>query len=167
MVSIAADIVSMSGENRIMAWHGLQKLNTDPCDGLRALKTVSGKTGTYTIMDVVFNLAPRINAAGRMDHAKKAVEMLLCEDIADSEAQSAFINDRNTERRSFDQNITLEALAQIEADSRLITKKTTVVFNDSWNKGVIGIVASRLTETYYRPTIVLTASNGLLTGSAR
>lgn len=167
MVSIAADIVPVEDENRILAYHGLLKLNNHPCMGLKALMDISGKNKDYTLTDVVFSLAPRINAAGRMDHANQAVKMLLCTEDGLALEQSEFINLQNTERKMSDQNITAEALALIDECEILINKKTTVVYHESWNKGVIGIVASRLTEKYYRPTIVLTASNGLLTGSAR
>ena len=167
MVSIAADIVPLVDENRVMAYYGLLKLNENPSTGLKALMQISGKTENYSIMDVVFMLAPRINAAGRMAHANEAVKMLLSDEEFIADEQSALINLQNTERKSFDKDITLEALAIIEQDEVLINRKTTVVFHESWNKGVIGIVASRLTETYYRPTIVLTHSNGNYTGSAR
>ena len=166
MVSIAADIVPIIDENRVLAHYGLLKLNENPAEGLKALMVVGGKITNYSITDVVFILAPRINAAGRMGHGKQAVKMLLCEADA-ALAQSDFINEQNTDRKAFDQNITLEALAMIEESEVLINRKTTVVYHDSWNKGVIGIVASRLTEKYYRPTIVLTESNGNYTGSAR
>lgn len=166
MVSIAADIVPIVDENRVLAYYGLAKLNENPSAGLKALMAITGQTHQYTISDVVFLLAPRINAAGRMDHGKQAVKMLLCED-QNAINQSILINDQNSERKSFDQNITLEALAMIEESEILIQRKTTVVFDQSWNKGVIGIVASRLIEKYYRPTIVLTESNGMYTGSAR
>ncbi len=167
MVSIAADIVPIIDENRVMAYYGLLKLNENPSTGLKALMQISGKTENYSIMDVVFMLAPRINAAGRMGHANEALKMLLSEEEFIADEQSALINLQNTERKSFDKDITLEALAIIEQDEVLINRKTTVVFSESWNKGVIGIVASRLTEKYYRPTIVLTHSNGNYTGSAR
>jgi single-stranded-DNA-specific exonuclease len=167
MVSIAADIVPIVDENRVMAHFGLIKLNENPCTGLKALMQISGKTETYSIMDVVFLLAPRINAAGRMGDAKDAVKVLLSDEVILADEQSLFINSQNTDRKSFDQNITQEALAIIEKDEILINKKTTVVYQSDWNKGVIGIVASRLTEKYYRPTIVLTESNGNYTGSAR
>ncbi|KQC02655.1 single-stranded-DNA-specific exonuclease RecJ [Pedobacter sp. Hv1] len=167
MVSIAADIVPIVDENRVMAHFGLAKLNSNPCTGLKALMQISGKSDSYTITDVVFLLAPRINAAGRMGHAKDAVKMLLSDEVILADEQSTFINSQNTERKSFDQNITLEALAIIEESEVLMNRKTTVVFQSDWNKGVIGIVASRLTEKYYRPTIVLTESNGNYTGSAR
>ncbi|RZK19979.1 MAG: single-stranded-DNA-specific exonuclease RecJ [Pedobacter sp.] len=167
MVSIAADIVPVVGENRILAYYGLRKLNTNPCEGLRALMEVSGKTENYTITDVVFTLGPRINAAGRIDHAKHAVAMLLCQVDSNSLEQSEMINLKNTERKTYDQDITREALALIGDSEVLINRKTTVVFNENWHKGVIGIVASRLTEKYYRPTIVLTKSNGHVAGSCR
>lgn len=167
MVSIAADIVPIVDENRVMAHFGLTKLNENPCAGLKALMQISGKTETYSITDVVFLLAPRINAAGRMGDAKDAVKMLLSDEGVLADEQSTFINSQNTERKSFDQNITQEALAIIHQSEVLINRKTTVVYQKDWNKGVIGIVASRLTETYYRPTIVLTESNGNYTGSAR
>jgi single-stranded-DNA-specific exonuclease len=167
MVSIAADIVPVEGENRILAYHGLIKLNSDPCTGLKALMDISGRSKNYTLTDVVFTLAPRINAAGRMDHASQAVKMLICDEDLLAQEQSSFINLQNTDRKASDQNMTAEALALIGDCEILMGKKTTVVYNESWNKGVIGIVASRLIEKYYRPTVVLTASNGLLTGSAR
>nr|WP_121270788.1 single-stranded-DNA-specific exonuclease RecJ [Pedobacter schmidteae] len=167
MVSIAADIVPVEDENRILAYHGLIKLNTAPCVGLKALMDSSGKNKDYTLTDVVFTLAPRINAAGRMDHANQAVKMLLCTENDLAQEQSLLINLQNTERKTSDQSITAEALALIGECEILMGKSTTVVYHENWNKGVIGIVASRLTETYYRPTVVLTKSNGLLTGSAR
>jgi len=167
MISIAADIVPIVDENRVLAHYGLKKLNEHPSTGLKALMQIAGKTENYSITDVVFMLAPRINAAGRMGHANEAVKMLLSEEDFIADEQSSLINLQNTERKNFDQNITLEALAIIEQDEVLINRKTTVVFQESWNKGVIGIVASRLTEKYYRPTIVLTQSNGNYTGSAR
>lgn len=167
MVSIAADIVPIVDENRVLAHFGLAKLNQNPCTGLRALMQISGKTETYSITDVVFLLAPRINAAGRMGDAKDAVKMLLSDEVVLADEQSAFINGQNTDRKTFDQNITQEALAIIQQSDVLVNRKTTVVYQSDWNKGVIGIVASRLTETYYRPTIVLTESNGNYTGSAR
>ncbi|MDB5021165.1 MAG: recJ [Pedobacter sp.] len=167
MVSVAADIVPVVDENRILAYHGLIKLNTDPCIGLKALLASTGRDKEFTLTDVVFTLAPRINAAGRMDHAREAVKMLLCAEKESAEIQSLLINLQNTDRKTSDQNITAEALDIIKGCQILTDRKTTVVFNESWNKGVIGIVASRLTETYFRPTIVLTHSNGFLTGSAR
>jgi single-stranded-DNA-specific exonuclease len=167
MVSIAADIVPIVDENRILAYFGLIKLNTNPCTGLKALMDSCGKNKDFSITDVVFTLAPRINAAGRMDHGNQAVKMLLCTADTLAAEQSLFINIQNTDRKTSDQHITAEALALIDESEILMNKKTTVVYNDHWNKGVIGIVASRLTEKYFRPTVVLTLSNGMLTGSAR
>jgi single-stranded-DNA-specific exonuclease len=167
MVSIAADLVPVIDENRTLAHYGLIRLNNSPCEGLRALMNLSGKPKDFTLTDVVFQLAPRINAAGRMTHAIDAVKMLLCDDQVLAEEQSAVINAQNADRKASDQHITAEALMLINDSEILINKKTTVVYNEAWNKGVIGIVASRLIEKYYRPTIVLSASNGLVTGSAR
>ena len=166
-ISIASDIVHITGENRTLAYYGLQKINSDPCIGVRALMGVAGRTGNYSITDVVFGLGPRINAAGRIDDAKHAVELLIATDEAVANEKGALINGKNTERKGHDQHITDEALSLIDNDAILIGKKSTVVYNENWHKGVIGIVASRLTEKYYRPTIVLTQSNGYLAGSAR
>ncbi|MDN5283737.1 MAG: recJ [Mucilaginibacter sp.] len=166
-ISISCDIVHITGENRVLAHFGLQKINTDPCIGVKALMEVSGRTGSFTITDVVFLLGPRINAAGRIDDAKHAVELLIACDESVAKEKGAMINTRNTERKGHDLNITDEALSIIDNDEELIGRKSTVVFNENWHKGVIGIVASRLTEKYYRPTIVLTRSNGHVAGSAR
>ncbi|HYK75374.1 MAG TPA: single-stranded-DNA-specific exonuclease RecJ [Daejeonella sp.] len=166
-ISIASDIVPITGENRVLAWHGLERLNTQPCTGLTALMDISGKKDNYTITDVVFTLGPRINAAGRIDDAKQAVSLLIADNDELAQKTSEVINLKNTERKFHDSNITEEALAIIDNDQELIQRKTTVVFNQGWHKGVIGIVASRLTEKYYRPTIVLTESNGQVAGSAR
>lgn len=167
MVSIAADIVPIIDENRVLAYLGLKKLNENPCPGLKSLMQISGRQEQFNITDVVFQLAPRINAAGRMGHAHTAVKMLLSKDGLSADDESFIINAQNTERKNADQNITAEALAIIQESEVLLQKKTTVLFQEHWNKGVIGIVASRLIETYYRPTIVLTESNGKYTGSAR
>ncbi len=167
-VSIGADIVPITGENRILAWHGLKKVNSNPVTGLRKLIEISGAKKELTITDVVFILAPRINAAGRMDDAKHAVKLLIAEDIDyDAEANAFQLNQLNNERKDLDRGITAHALEIIGSDEKLINRKSTVVFHPNWHKGVIGIVASRLTETYYRPTIVLTQSDGKVTGSAR
>lgn len=166
-VSIASDIVPITGENRVLTYYGLQRLNTEPCKGLAALMEVSGRKPNYTISDVVFTIGPRINAAGRIDDAKHAVRLLIAEDDKLAKTNGEIINLKNTERKEHDASITEQALAMIEADSALINRKTTVVYDESWHKGVIGIVASRLTEKYYRPTVVLTHSNGHVAGSAR
>ena len=166
-ISIGSDIVHITGENRVLAHMGLQKINTDPCLGVKTLMDVAGKSSNYSISDVVFLLGPRINAAGRMDDAKLAVALLISTDEAEARAIAEAINEKNTERKGHDLSITDEALAIIDNDEALINRKSTVVFNERWHKGVIGIVASRLTEKYYRPTIVLTRSNGHVAGSAR
>jgi len=166
-VSIACDIVPITGENRILAFYGLQKINTDPCIGIKKLMEVAGRGTSYTISDVVFLLGPRINAAGRIDDAKHAVELLIAGTDEEAQIKGDMINLRNTERKGHDVKITDEALGMIDNDEVLISRKSTVVFNEEWHKGVIGIVASRLTEKYYRPTVVLTRSNGHVAGSAR
>jgi single-stranded-DNA-specific exonuclease len=166
-ISIACDIVHINGENRVLAHLGLQKINTDPCIGVKMLMEVAGKTSNYSISDVVFLLGPRINAAGRIDDAKHAVELLSACDENTAKQKGLLINIKNTERKGHDMQITDEALGMIDNDEVLMARKSTVVFNENWHKGVIGIVASRLTEKYYRPTIVLTRSNGHVAGSAR
>ncbi len=166
-ISIGSDIVHITGENRVLAHMGLQKINTDPSLGVKTLMDVAGKSSNYSISDVVFLLGPRINAAGRMDDAKLAVELLISTDATEAREIAESINEKNTERKGHDLSITDEALAIIDNDETLINRKSTVVFNERWHKGVIGIVASRLTEKYYRPTIVLTRSNGHVAGSAR
>ncbi len=166
-ISIACDIVHITGENRVLAHLGLQKINTNPCIGVKTLMEVAGKSTNYTISDVVFLLGPRINAAGRMDDAKHAVALLIATDEESAKEKTLSINIKNTERKGHDLSITDEALSIIDNDEELISRKSTVVYSEHWHKGVIGIVASRLTEKYYRPTIVLTRSNGHVAGSAR
>ena len=162
VVSIAADIVPIIDENRVLAFYGLQQLNSNPRIGLKALMTVANRKEIFNISDVVFGLAPRINAAGRIEHGNKAVELLVQEDFSQAKVKAEYIDKHNLTRKELDQNITKEALEKIVPNA-----KTTVVFSEKWHKGVVGIVASRLIETYYRPTIVLTESHGKLTGSAR
>lgn len=167
-VSIASDIVPVTGENRILAYYGLKQLNANPGTGLKAIIKVANMNGRQIrIGDIVFKIGPRINAAGRMESGKKAVELLTTEDSGFAYEMSRKINDFNNERRKIDQDITQQALQMISSDPKLENSKSTVVFDPGWHKGVIGIVASRLTETYYKPTVVLTESNGLATGSAR
>ena len=166
-VSIASDIVPIVGENRILAYFGLQVLNQSPRSGLRALIELSGKKSTLTIMDVVFGIGPRINAAGRIAHAEDAVRLLLSETVDEAYEFGEGVNERNNHRKEVDSTITQEAIAMIEANDRLLEAKTTVLFKEDWHKGVIGIVASRCIERYYRPTIILTESEGKATGSAR
>lgn len=163
--AIAADIVPITGENRILAYYGLKVINTNPRTGIQAiLKQV--KKETLTIADVVFIIAPRINAAGRMKHGNHAVSLLTETDINQAAVYALEIETFNTERRDADKAITEEALLQI-VDNNEQERKTTVVFRENWHKGVIGIVASRLTETYYRPTLVFTKSGDKLAASAR
>ena len=167
-VSICADIVPIVGENRILTHFGLLKLNTNPQEGFKAMLEIANvKKKQLSVTDVVFTLAPRINAAGRIESGNKAVEAMLSANSEVALESGNYINSQNNERRNFDQSITQEALAMIEADEQLIKQKTTVLFKKDWHKGVIGIVASRCIENYYRPTIILTESNGKAAGSAR
>ncbi|MBL6663021.1 MAG: single-stranded-DNA-specific exonuclease RecJ [Flavobacteriales bacterium] len=162
VVSIAADIVPMIDENRVLSFYGLQQLNASPRIGLKALMDVANRKETFNISDVVFGLAPRINAAGRIEHGNKAVELLVQQDFSIAKEKADYIDNHNITRKELDKSITQEALAMIVPNAY-----STVVCSDKWHKGVVGIVASRLIETHYRPTIVLTESNGKLTGSAR
>lgn len=167
VVSIGADLVSIQGENRILAHFGLVRINREPRIGFKKILQLANKTGEISISDLVFSIAPRINAAGRIDSGNKAVELLLAKNEDDVAEVSRQINTHNETRKGLDKEITQEALALIEKDNWLLNAKSTVVFNANWHKGVIGIVASRLIEMYYRPTIVLTESNGVAVGSAR
>jgi len=167
-VSIASDIVPITGENRILAHFGLKKLNSNPSIGLQALiKLSNNKTGIFSVNDIVFQIGPRINAAGRIDHAKDAVELLIAKSIHEASSYSSSVDDQNNIRKDFDLRITEEALALIDGNQAYIERKSTVLYKPDWHKGVIGIVASRLTEKYYRPTVILTRTNGHVTGSAR
>lgn len=166
-VSIASDIVPITGENRVMAYFGLKRLNESPRTGLKELIREAEVTRALTIEDVVFKLGPRINAAGRMETGSKAVDLLVSSDIGLATGISKEINNFNLERRTVDRSITTEAMRMISVDQRTVNSRTTVLYNPNWKKGVIGIVASRLIETYYRPTVILTESNGFATGSAR
>ena len=166
-VSIAADIVPIDGENRTLAWFGMKRLNEQPCAGLAALRSIAKQKPYYTLSDAVFQLGPRINAAGRIADAKQAVRLLSCNNQPEALEIAKLIDVHNDERREHDSDITEQALTQLESGVDFKTRKSTVVFNEGWHKGVIGIVASRLTEKYYRPTVVLTQSNGVVAGSAR
>lgn len=167
-VSIASDIVPITGENRILTYFGLKKLNTNPSCGLQALINLSSnKTGHFSVGDIIFQIGPRINAAGRIKHAKDAVKLLISKSLAEAGVYSTTIDDQNTVRKGFDLRITEEALDIIDNDEILRQRKSTVLFKADWHKGVIGIVASRLTEKYYRPTVILTQTNGHIAGSAR
>jgi len=167
VVSIASDIVPITGENRILAYYGLQRINTSPRIGIKALIQISGMTGILDVTNVVFGLGPRINAAGRIKHAKEAVRLLLSEDEQEAQDFAYEINKHNTDRRVFDTSITEEALFMIENDAWFSDAKSTVLYKEDWHKGVIGIVASRCIEKYHRPTIILTQSHGKAAGSAR
>ncbi len=185
-VSIASDIVLITGENRALAYYGLKLINSNPRPGIESILNVANivrkaeseiaKEGPdkdlifnheLTITDIVFVLGPRINAAGRIESGRNSVKLLISPDLEAAASIAHQINDFNIERRVLDTQITLEALALIDNDQRHREARATVVYCPDWHKGVIGIVASRLTESYYRPTIVLTQSNGLITGSAR
>jgi single-stranded-DNA-specific exonuclease len=165
--AIAADIVPMTGENRILAYYGLKKVNEDPNYGIKALIQLSSLKKELSINSVVFMIAPRVNAAGRMDDARKAVQMFIAANFEEALHYAEMLHSDNTDRKEADVNITEEALAIIDGDEILINKKSTVVFQPHWHKGVVGIVASRLIEKYYRPTVVLTKSGEVLAGSAR
>jgi len=180
-ISIAADIVPIVGENRIMAHFGLKLLNASPRPGIESVLRYSNinkrevtdeKAGLFlnkelTISDMVFLIGPRINAAGRIESASDSVRLMLADKMSHADKLAKAIDDLNTERRNLDNSITEEALAMINNDDSLKKAKSTVLFNENWSKGVIGIVASRLTENFYRPTIILTLSGDLITGSAR
>jgi len=165
--AIAADIVPMTGENRILAYYGLKKANDDPNNGIKALSHLSGLTKTLHINNLVFMIAPRVNAAGRMDDARKAVLMFVSENYEQALEYAEMLHSDNTDRKEADSCITDEALALIKGDELLVNSKSTVVFRPHWHKGVVGIVASRLIEHFYRPTVVLTQSGEYAAGSAR
>ncbi len=179
VISIASDIVDITGENRILAHFGLKLINSKPRPGLEALlrysammKNDDGLGGNVfnrelTITDLVFMIGPRINAAGRIESGKNSVRLLITRNLEDAKRVAEQINAYNTERKTLDSQATIQAVGMIDENSKLRSARSTVIFHPNWHKGVIGIVASRLTETYYRPTIVLTLSNGLITGSAR
>ena len=168
VVSIASDLVSMTGENRILAHYGLKRLNENPRKGLLAMINLAKlEPGHITIDDIVFKIGPRINAAGRMESGRIAVELLTATDDQTAFRMGEQINDNNNERKSIDREITQEALDMVQSGRALATENATIVYNATWNKGVVGIVASRLVEAYYKPTVVLTKSNGFITGSAR
>ena len=165
--AIAADIVPLTDENRTMAFFGLQKVNQSPCFGILALMELAKQITPLKISNLVFAVAPRINAAGRMDDAKKAVQLFIEKDYASALAIASLLQQDNLDRREADTSISEEALQQIEMDPTHVTKKSSVVFQAHWHKGVVGIVASRLIEKHYKPTIVLTQSGEVITGSAR
>jgi single-stranded-DNA-specific exonuclease len=167
VTAIGADIVPITGENRVLAFYGLQRLNTDPCPGIKALIELSKVEKKFSINNVVFIIAPRVNAAGRMDDAAKAVKLFIEDDLAKAKEFAEMLHSDNTDRKDADTTITEEALAMIEKDPAMISRRTTVLFQSHWHKGVVGIVASRLIETYFRPTVVLTLGESVVGGSAR
>ena len=166
-VSIAADIVPITGENRILAYYGLERINNNPRPGLKALMQNGKVEKEIEIGDIVFKIGPRINASGRMEHAKASVQLLIAKDLNDAIQRASLVEDVNASRKNFDENITKEALSMIGLQETSGALKSTVLFKQDWHKGVIGIVASRCIEQYYRPTIILTESNNKATGSAR
>ncbi len=165
--AIAADIVPLTDENRTLAFFGLQKVNQSPCFGILALLELAKQVTPLKISNLVFAVAPRINAAGRMDDAKKAVQLFIEKDYSKALAIGSLLQQDNLDRREADSSISEEALQQIEMDPNHFSKKSSVVFQPHWHKGVVGIVASRLIEKHYKPTIVLTQSGDVITGSAR
>lgn len=167
-LSIASDIVPITGENRILAFYGLKQLNSNPSTGVKSILDVCGLTDReITISDIVFKIGPRINASGRMKLASEAVELLITSNPSFAREKSDTINELNNDRKDLDKNITDEAIMLIAADERYATRRSIVVHKPDWHKGVIGIVASRLSEEFYKPSIVLSNSNGLASGSAR
>lgn len=166
-VAIAADIVPLTGENRVLATFGMKRINSDPRPGFKAMLFHAKLKRAISITDVVFIFAPRINAAGRIEHGKLAVQLLTSLDEETANAASEVVNKNNMDRRDLDKAITEHAMQILSSSQEMQSRKSTVVFDKDWHKGVVGIVASRLIEKYYRPTIVLTQSNGKVTGSAR
>jgi len=167
VTAIGADIVPITGENRILAFYGLQRLNSSPSAGIKALIKLSKIENKFSINNVVFIIAPRVNAAGRMDDATKAVRMFIEDDFEKAMQFAEMLHSDNTDRKDADTSITEEALSMISNNPEMVSRKTTVVFQSHWHKGVVGIVASRLIETYYRPTVVLTLGEKIVGGSAR
>jgi len=166
-VSTAADIVPVVDENRVLMYFGLQQINKAPRQGLKAILDLANAKRELTVSDLVFIIGPRINAAGRVETGRKAVELLIADNTEAANEGAAGINRTNLDRRVLDTDITQHALSMMEENTETQTKKTTVLFHREWHKGVIGIVASRLIDRYYKPTIILTESNGMATGSAR
>ncbi|MCE9540782.1 MAG: single-stranded-DNA-specific exonuclease RecJ [Bacteroidetes bacterium] len=166
-ISIASDLVPITGENRTLCYFGLEQINKKPRNGIKAILDLANIKKKVTINELVFTIGPRINAAGRIQTGRNAVALLVSDNVDHAKTSGININSTNTERRALDLTITQHALSMIDDNVELINRKSTVLFHSDWHKGVIGIVASRLIEKYYRPTIVLTESNGKATGSAR
>lgn len=168
VVSIASDIVPITGENRVLAYYGLKKLNSNPGIGLQTIINFAGINGNeITISDIVFKIGPRLNASGRIEHGKKSVQILVANDEDKSDILGEEIDSFNEIRKTLDRDITQDALDMIANSEEMMSMNSTVLYNRDWHKGVVGIVASRITEQFYRPTVILTESNGLATGSAR
>ncbi|MEZ5103781.1 MAG: single-stranded-DNA-specific exonuclease RecJ [Draconibacterium sp.] len=168
VVSIASDIVPITGENRVLAYYGLKKLNFNPGIGLQTIINLAGLADSeITISDIVFKIGPRLNASGRIEHGKKSVQILVSEDEEKSDLIGEEIDSFNEIRKTLDRDITQDAIEMIERSEELKNMNGIVLYNRDWHKGVVGIVASRVTEQYFRPSIILTESNGLATGSAR
>jgi single-stranded-DNA-specific exonuclease len=166
-VSVCADLVPILDENRVIVHYGLKRLKQNPNNGLKALLSTYQDRPDYTVNDIVFFIGPRINAAGRIADAKDAVRLMISKDVNEARAIAELVNQHNLERRNFDSTITEHAFDMVKKDESFHERKSTVLFHNEWHKGVIGIVASRLIEKYYRPTVILTESNGMATGSAR
>lgn len=167
VTAIGADIVPITGENRVLAFYGLQRLNSSPCAGIKALIELSKVEKKFSINNVVFIIAPRVNAAGRMDDASKAVKLFIEDDVVTAMKYAEMLHSDNTDRKDADSTITEEALSMIANNPEMLSRKSTVLFQAHWHKGVVGIVASRLIENYYRPTVVLTLGENIVGGSAR
>jgi len=165
--AIAADIVSIDGENRVLAFYGLKKANENPNNGIKALTQLSGLQRQLKMTNLVFMIAPRVNAAGRMDDARKVVHLFTAPDLPEALAYATQLHADNSDRKETDFNMTEEALALLEQDTSHAGRRSTVIYQPHWHKGVVGIVASRLIERYYRPTVVLTRSGEVIAGSAR
>lgn len=165
--AIAADVVPVTGENRILSYFGLRKANENPNHGIRSLADLGGLQTVINMNNLIFTIAPRVNAAGRMDEAGKAVQLFVATGAEEAMSYARSLHSDNTDRKEADSNITEEALAMIENDRDLVGRRSTVLFQPHWHKGVVGIVASRLIEKYYRPTVILTRSGEVLSGSAR
>ena len=167
-ISIASDIVPLTGENRVLAFYGLNKLNAQPIPGVAQLKETAGFAKAYTITDVVFKLGPRINAAGRISDAKQAVDLMVDTDRESLNEMGGQINDFNTTRKELERGIVEECIDKVREDPIYENTVTTVVYGENWHKGVVGIVASKLVEAFYKPTVILTKStDGMAVGSAR
>lgn len=166
-IAIGADIVPITGENRVLAYYGLKRIAKTKRVGIKTMLELANKTGDITISDLVFTVAPRINAAGRIDSARNAVELILSDSEKDAKSWGEIVNNYNNERKEIDKDITAEALRLIEEDALFNRKKSTVLSSPKWHKGVVGIVASRVIESYYKPTIILVEADGLASGSAR